>query len=120
MANASHPGAKCNNMPGAMTINVSEKLPLQYASNSIPFKANDEARRTFMPPSDSFHPLTPDKMADFVFVIAASSNHFDEAVDAIASIQTLMPRKRIYFFEIGLTADQVAKVICHICRVIPS
>ena len=94
-----------------MAANVSEKLPLQYASNSIPFNASDEARRTFMPPSDSFHPLTPDKMADFVFVTAASSNHFNEVVDAIASIQTLMPRKQIYFFDIGLRADQIAKVI---------
>ncbi|KAK2180301.1 hypothetical protein NP493_451g01034 [Ridgeia piscesae] len=93
-----------------MTTHVSEKLPLQYASNSIPFKASDEARRTFMPPSDSFHPLTPDKMADFVFVTAASSGHFNEMVDAIASIQTLMPRKRIYFYDIGLKAEQVAKV----------
>ncbi|KAK2162391.1 hypothetical protein NP493_1525g00033 [Ridgeia piscesae] len=95
---------------GGMTAHVSEKLPLQYASNSIPFKASDEARRTFMPPSDSFHPLTPDKMADFVFVTAASSNHFNEMVDAIASIQTLMARKRIYFFDIGLKADKIAKV----------
>ena len=97
---------------GGTAAHVSEKLPLQYASNSIPFKASDEARRTFMPPSDSFHPLTPDKMADFVFVTAASSNHFNEVVDAIASIQTLMPRKRIYFFDIGLKADQITKVWC--------
>ena len=94
-----------------MAAQVSEKLPLQYASNSIPFNASDETRRSFMPPSDSFHPLTPDKMADFVFVTAASSNHFNEVVDAVASIQTLMPRKQIYFFDIGLNADQIAKVI---------
>ena len=118
MINASHPGtkmadsgAKGNTKREAMTTHVSERLPLQYANNSIPFKASDETRRTFMPPSDSFHPLTPDKMADFVFVTAASSNHFDEAVDAIASIQTLMPRKQIYFFDIGLKVDQIAKVI---------
>ena len=117
VANASHPGAKLansgaksNSTRGSMTTHVSEKLPLQYESNSIPFKASDEARRTFMPPSDSFHPLTPDKMADFVFVTAASSGHFNEMVDAIASIQTLMPRKRIYFYDIGLKAEHVAKV----------
>ena len=104
-------GRKAVSHGTGITAHVSEKLPLQYARNSIPFNTSDEARRTFMPPSDSFHPLTPDKMADFVFVTAASSNHFDEAVDAIASIQTLMPRKRIYFFDIGLKADQIAKVI---------
>ena len=67
-------------------------------------------RRTFMPPSGSYHTLTPDKMADFVFVTAASSNHFAESVDAIASIQTLMPEKKILYFDIGLKADQIAQV----------
>ncbi|KAI0216007.1 hypothetical protein LSAT2_031934 [Lamellibrachia satsuma] len=85
-------------------------LPLQYATNSIPFNASDQMRRTFMPPSDSYHTLTPDKMADFVFVTAASSNHFAESVDAIAAIQTLMPEKKIYFFDIGLKANEIAKV----------
>ncbi|KAI0216004.1 hypothetical protein LSAT2_031931 [Lamellibrachia satsuma] len=96
--------------PEAKTTFDSEKLPLQYATNSIPFNASDQMRRTFMPPSGSYHTLTPDKMADFVFVTAASSNHFAESVDAIASIQTLMPEKKILYFDIGLKADQIAQV----------
>ncbi|KAI0239205.1 hypothetical protein LSAT2_010058 [Lamellibrachia satsuma] len=96
--------------PEAKTTFDSEKLPLQYANNSIPFNASDQMRRTFMPPSGSYHTLTPDKMADFVFVTAASSNHFAESVDAIASIQTLMPEKKILYFDIGLKADQIAQV----------
>ena len=95
---------------GSKTTLDSEKLPLQYANNSIPFNVSDQLRRTFMPPSGSYHTLTPDKMADFVFVTAASSNHFAESVDAIASIQTLMPEKKIMYFDIGLKAEQIAKV----------
>ena len=93
------------------TTYVSSKgLSLQYSTESIPFKATEEERSTFMPPGDSFHPLSPDKMDDFVFVTAASSNHFTEEIDAIASIQTLMPQKKIIFFDIGLEPDQIAEV----------
>ena len=63
-----------------------------------------------MPPRDSFHPLSSDKMGDFVFVTAASSNHFNEVIDSIAAIQTLMPKKKVIFFDLGLTPDQIAKV----------
>ena len=66
-----------------------------------------------MPPADSYHSLSPDTMYDFVFVTAASSNHFTEEIDAIASIQTLMPQKKIMFFDIGLKADQIAQVGQH-------
>ena len=95
---------------GAKTTVNSEKLPLQYAKNSIPFTVSDQVRRTFMPPSGSYHTLTSDKMADFVFVTAASSNHFAETVDAISSIQTIMPEKKIMYFDIGLKAKQIAEV----------
>ncbi|KAI0231965.1 hypothetical protein LSAT2_017698 [Lamellibrachia satsuma] len=88
----------------------SEKLPLRYSNNSIPFNVSDQMRRTFMPPSGSYHTLTPDKMADFVFVTAASSNHFAESVDAIASIQTIMREPKIMYFDIGLKAEQIVKV----------
>ena len=88
----------------------SEKLPLQYAKNSTPFNASDQMRRTFMPPSDSYHTLTPEKMADFVFVTAASSNHFAESVAAIAAIQTIMPEKKMLYFDIGLKTEEIAKV----------
>ncbi|KAI0238787.1 hypothetical protein LSAT2_010461 [Lamellibrachia satsuma] len=94
---------------GAKTTVNSEKLPLQYAMNSIPFNVNDQVRRTFMPPSGSYHTLTSEKMADFVFVTAASSNHFAETVDAISSIQTIMPEKKIMYFDIGLKAKQIAE-----------
>ena len=90
---------------GAKSTLEFEKLPLLYATNSIPFNASDQMRRTFMPPSGSYHTLAPDKMADFVFVTAASSNHF-----AIAAIQALMPEKKIMYFDIGLKAEQIAKV----------
>ena len=101
---------KTKPLRGAKTTLDSEKLPLQYANNSIPFNVNDQVRRTFMPPSGSYHTLTPDKMADFVFVTAASSNHFAESVDAIASIQTLMAEKKMLYFDIGLKTEQIAKV----------
>ena len=89
---------------------ASEKLSLQYSKESIPFNATDEERSTFIPPTDSFHTLSPDKMDDFVFVTAASSNHFKEQLDNIASIQTHMPQRKIIFFDIGLTADEIAQV----------
>ena len=63
-----------------------------------------------MPLADSFHSLSPDKMDDFVFVTAASSNHFTEELDNIASIQTLMPQRKIIFFDIGLKQHEIAQV----------
>ena len=87
-----------------------EKLSLQYSTGSIPFNATDEERSTFMPTRDSSHSLSPDRMGDFVFVTAASSSTFKEELDAIASIQTLMPQKNILFFDIGLKADEITKV----------
>ena len=61
-----------------------------------------------MPPGDSFHTLSPDEMD--VFVTAASSNHFTEEIDAIASIQTHMPQRKIIFFDIGLKQHEIAQV----------
>ena len=49
-------------------------------------------------------------MADFVFVTAASENHFLESVDAIASVQSIMPTKQIHYFDIGLTNTQIVQV----------
>ncbi len=37
---------------------------------------------------------------NFVFVTAASNNHFDESRDLIASVQTHMPHHKILFYDL--------------------
>lgn len=92
------------------TAAVMGRLPLRYKYNGEPFNISDQAARSLTPDSRSFITLTPDKMADFVFVTAASENHFLESVDAIASVQSAMPTKRILYFDLGLTEKQIAEV----------
>ena len=49
-------------------------------------------------------------LTNFTFITGASSNHFEEGKDLIASIQQHFPRKIIYYYDLGLDTNQVAEV----------
>ena len=83
---------------------------MQYTNDSTPFNVSLPMRRSLVP-TNGFIDLETHVMDDFVFVTAASSNHFNESVDAVASIQTLMSEKRIIYFDLGLEKEQVKEVL---------
>ena len=47
---------------------------------------------------------------DFVFVGGTSSNHFREAMDAIAGVQTHMPNYTIFYYDLGLNDTEIKLV----------
>ncbi|KAI0240175.1 hypothetical protein LSAT2_009135 [Lamellibrachia satsuma] len=61
-------------------------------------------------PPRRFARLSESTLNDFVVVTAASASHFVETYDAVASIQTHLPGKRIFFYDLGLEDSQVEKV----------
>ena len=67
--------------------------------------------RRSLVPKTRFIDLKTHVMTEFVFVMAASSNHFDESVDAVASIQTIMPEKKIIYYDLGLKEEQIKEVV---------
>ncbi|KAK2140565.1 hypothetical protein LSH36_1311g00007 [Paralvinella palmiformis] len=48
-------------------------------------------------------------LTNFTFITGASSNHFEEGKDLIASIQQHFPGKIIYYYDLGLDTNQVAE-----------
>ena len=86
------------------------KLPLRYNESGEPFNVSANVARSLVPSGASFITPTSDKMADFAIVTAASSNYFLESMDVIASIQSVMPKKRILYFDLGLKDEEVVKV----------
>ncbi len=49
-------------------------------------------------------------LRNFTFVTGASSNHFRESKDLIASIQNVFPDKNIYYYDLGLKQAQIKEV----------
>ncbi|KAI0236557.1 hypothetical protein LSAT2_012899 [Lamellibrachia satsuma] len=96
--------------PTTSPTDAINRITLRYNDMSQPFDVSAQVAGSLTPPSASFMTLTSDKMADFVFVTAASENHFLESMDAIASVQSVMPTKQIMYFDLGLTDNQVAEV----------
>ncbi|CAH1774565.1 unnamed protein product, partial [Owenia fusiformis] len=68
------------------------------------------------PPKSSFVELSEEMLQNFVFVTASSRNHFNESLDLIGSIQTYYPDRDIYYYDIGLEDENVAKIKT-MCRV---
>ena len=83
---------------------------MQYTNDSTPFNVSIQMRRSLLP-NNGLIDLETHVIDDFVFVMAASSNHFNESVDAVASIQTLMPEKPIIYFDLGLEKNHVKEVL---------
>ncbi|KAI0240174.1 hypothetical protein LSAT2_009134 [Lamellibrachia satsuma] len=61
-------------------------------------------------PPRRFARLSESTLNDFVAVTAASASHFIETYDAVASIQNHLPWKTIFFYDLGLNKNQVAKL----------
>ena len=57
-----------------------------------------------------FIELNAESAANFAFATAASENHFNESKDGVASAQYNFPGKSIYYYDLGLTVDQVEEV----------
>jgi len=60
--------------------------------------------------SKHFFVLNEQTMDKFVFVMAASSNHFEESMDGVASIQHHFPGKKLFYYDLGLHHQQVLRV----------
>ena len=63
-------------------------------------------------PIDQFSSITFNNSDEFVFVTAASDNHFYESLDAIARLQLYFPRHIIYFYDLSINTSpaRVSKV----------
>lgn len=57
-----------------------------------------------------FIKLDEDSVRDFIFVTAASENHFEESKGAVALVQKLLPNHTVLYYDIGLRSDQRQKV----------
>jgi len=67
-------------------------------------------------PLKQFSAITADNIDEFVFVTAASDNHFDECLDAITLVQLYFPRHTIYFYDLSINSSisRVDKVSTHV------
>ena len=88
--------------------------PLNYSQSGLAFHVDQSAfAHLGIPPSEF---VEPDVLSfkKFVFVTSASSNHFNESMDMIASIQTHFPDKDVYFYDLGLTSYQIQEVFYYL------
>ena len=61
-------------------------------------------------PPTKYADLSTETLQQFVVVTGASRNHFRESVDAIASVQTNLPTRKIIYYDLGLAEAQIAQV----------
>ncbi|KAK2186416.1 hypothetical protein NP493_201g04025 [Ridgeia piscesae] len=61
-------------------------------------------------PPTTYADLSTDTLQQYVVVTGASSDHFRESVDAVASVQTNMPTRKIIYYDLGLTQAQIAQL----------
>ncbi|ELU04833.1 hypothetical protein CAPTEDRAFT_198493 [Capitella teleta] len=100
--------------------NLCEKF-IQYESLldtcQLQYGYNGTIGRQFRPPFDFMTSLNLHRMklanesynakdTDFTFVMAASRNHFEQSMDAVASIQENFPDNRIVYFDWNLSKLQ--------------
>ncbi|CAH1800063.1 unnamed protein product [Owenia fusiformis] len=76
--------------------------------------ATEEQMQRLALSQPSFIELSKENIQDFVFVTAASENHFTESFDLIGSIQTFYPDRNIYYYDLGLDSEQetIIKTMC--------
>ncbi|KAI0238688.1 hypothetical protein LSAT2_010572, partial [Lamellibrachia satsuma] len=60
-------------------------------------------------PPKIFADLSTNVLQQFVPVTGASSNHFTESIDGVASMQTNMPGKKIIYYDLGLKPAEIAQ-----------
>ena len=58
----------------------------------------------------SFVKKSPSALKKFVFVTAASDNHFGEAIVSIYNIRKHFPDKQVYFYDLGLSESRIEQV----------
>ncbi len=75
-----------------------------------PFEVNTTLLRDLGLPQRHFIDGTTESMKNFVFVTAASDNHYKESQDLIGSIQEHYPDKEIIYFDLGLSGINRHKV----------
>ena len=63
-----------------------------------------------LPPPVKYTEMTRKTVRSFVFVTAASKNHFVESIDAIARVQMFFPRYPILYYDLGLDKKQIKEV----------
>jgi hypothetical protein len=75
---------------------------LQVLEAGRPFNMADAKLRAvgFPRKSHSVSSLTESSFNQFVFVTAASGNHFREALDAIATVQRYFPKHVLYYYDL--------------------
>ena len=92
-------------------------FPLRYrfttnhTMEGIPFHVGAQIIRRLEMTSSEFVTLTNESVLQFVFGTAASSNHFEESLDAIASVQTYFPTVPLYYYDLGLEPHQINQVL---------
>eukprot|EP01068_Selenidium_serpulae_P018692 Selendium_serpulae@DN6479_c6_g1_i2.p1 len=59
---------------------------------------------------NDFVPLDMEHLKDFLIVTGASRNHFEEAKDAVLSMQRNLANHKIFFYDLGLTEAQASEV----------
>lgn len=80
-----------------------------------PFKIpQTDFMKTYLAPPSSFIELTNDSVRNFVFVTGASSNHFNESIDALIRAQRYFPKKKIFYYDLGLNESERLKVWLHV------
>jgi hypothetical protein len=68
------------------------------------------ARHSLLSAPESYVTLSRDNVNQFAFMVGASSNHFDESIDAVALAQMHFPHHKIIYYDLGLTDEQRATV----------
>ena len=78
--------------------------------NGSEFNIPGETMQRLGLPTQVFANLTGDFLEEFVFVTAASANHYKESIDAIATVQKYFPGRKIYYYDLGLKSAQRKEV----------
>ena len=77
-----------------------------------PFNITREQFSALRLPPTKFKILDEVSVKHFVFVTACSDHHFNESIDAVASVQKHFPDRHIIYYDIGLREFQRQAVIC--------
>ena len=73
-----------------------------------PFHVDPALIKQYSLSSQDYVNATASTIEDFVFVTGVSANHFQQSKDAIAGVQHHFPKKKVLYFDWGLTEDQKA------------
>ncbi|KAI0238690.1 hypothetical protein LSAT2_010574 [Lamellibrachia satsuma] len=109
------------------SANIKNYIPRVYGSNQLasttqewslsfryhapqPFNVSPNLLKSMELPPKTFADLSMNVLRQFVPVTGASSDHFNESIDSVASMQTNMPGKTIIYYDLGLTTTEIAQL----------